>query len=110
MRKRLLATFLVFACTGFAQQRGQQPAGLTEKQWQESREAQAHVTKAMAIAKPALLTESGNLCSARGPQTPAAPPQAARLPAVPRRALEPTQSSHTRSSIGWSDVRARPPT
>src|SRR5437660_12416374 len=37
MRKRLLATFLVFACTGFAQQRGQQPAGLTEKQWQESK-------------------------------------------------------------------------
>ena len=59
MLKKLLATFLVAACTGaafqislVAQQRGQQPANLTEKQWLESKEAQAHVTAAMAVTAP----------------------------------------------------------
>src|SRR5437899_4868488 len=106
MRKRLLATFLVFACTGFAQQRGQQPAGLTEKQWQESREAQAHVTKAMAIAKPDLLTEAGNLCSARGPQRPAVLRQEAGLPPVPRQTLEPTKIFDNLYYIGFNDIGA----
>src|SRR3989454_11618645 len=112
MLKRLLATFLVAACTGAAFQilaakrRGQQPAGLTEKQWQESKEAQAHVTKAMAIAKPDLLTEAGNLCSARGPQRPAVLRQEAGLPPVPRQTLEPTKIFDNLYYIGFNDIGA----
>jgi len=106
MRKTLLATFLVVACTGFAQQRGQQPAGLTEKQWLDSKEAQAHVTKAMAIAKPDLLTEAGNLCSARGPQRPAVLRQEAGLPPVPRQTLEPTKIFDNLYYIGFNDIGA----
>jgi metallo-beta-lactamase class B len=106
MRKTLLATFLLAAYTGFAQQRGQQPAGLTEKQWLDSKEAQAHVTKAMAIAKPDLLTEAGNLCSARGPQRPAVLRQEAGLPPVPRQTLEPTKIFDNLYYIGFNDVGA----
>ena len=106
MRKTLLATFLLAACPGFAQQRGQQPAGLTEKQWLDSKEAQAHVTKAMAIAKPDLLTEAGNLCSARGPQRPAVLRQEAGLPPVPRQTLEPTKIFDNLYYIGFNDVGA----
>jgi metallo-beta-lactamase class B len=106
MRKALLAIFLVAACTGLAQQRGQQPAGLTEKQWQESKGAQAHVTKAMAIAKPDLLTEAGNLCSARGPQRPAVLRQEAGLPPVPRQTLEPTKIFDNLYYIGFNDIGA----
>jgi len=106
MRKTLLATFLLAACAGFAQQRGQQPAGLTEKQWLESKEAQAHVTKAMARAKPDLLTEAGNLCSARGPQRPAVLRQEAGLPPVPRQTLEPTKIFDNLYYIGFNDVGA----
>src|SRR5215475_6101815 len=98
MLKRLLITFLVVACTGgvfhvnlLAQQRGQPPAGLTEKQWLESKEAQAHVAAAMAIAKPDLLLEAANLCSAAGPQRPAVLRQQAGLTPVPRQTLEPTK-------------------
>src|SRR5205809_8046973 len=80
---------LVAATHAVAQQRGQQPAGLTEKQWLESKEAQAHVTAAMAIAKPDLLQEAANLCSARGPQRPAVLRQEAVLPPVPRESLVP---------------------
>src|SRR5947208_15272864 len=72
----LLASLCAFcvllpAAHAVAQQRGQQPAGLSEKQWLESKEAQAHVTAAMAIAKPDLLQAAANLCSASGPQRPA---------------------------------------
>jgi len=66
-----------------AQQRGQQPATLTEKQFQESKEAQAHVAAAMAIAKADLFEEAANLCSARGPQRPAVVRQEAGLPPIP---------------------------
>src|SRR5439155_697826 len=94
MQGRLIAGF-VFATSlavalqthAVAQQRGQQPAGLTQKQWLESKEAQAHVAAAMAIAKPDLLQEAANLCSARGPQPPAVLRQEAGLPAVPRQTL-----------------------
>ena len=113
MLKRLFATFLVAACAGAAfqinlaaQQRGQQPANLTEKQWSESKEAQAHVTTAMAIAKPDLLVEAGNLCSARGPQRPAVLRQEKGLPPVPRQTLEPTKIFDNLYYIGFNDVGA----
>src|SRR5213594_4695937 len=113
MRGRLIAEF-VFATSlavalqiqGVAQQRGQQPAGLTGKQWLESKEAQAHVAAAMAIAKPDLLQEAANLCSARGPQRPAVLRQEAGLPPVPRETLEPTKIFDNLYYIGFNDVGA----
>src|SRR5438046_6285563 len=113
MRGRLIAGF-VFATSlavghqtpAVEQQRGQQPAGLTEKQWLESKEAQAHVAAAMAIAKPDLLQEAANLCSARGPQRPAVLRQEAGLPPVPRETLEPTKIFDNLYYIGFNDVGA----
>jgi metallo-beta-lactamase class B len=113
MLGKLSVTFLVAACAAaafqinlIAQQRGQQPANLTEKQWLESKEAQAHVTAAMAIAKPDLLQEAANLCSARGPQRPAVLRQEAGLPAVPRQTLEPTKIFDNLYYIGFNDIGA----
>ncbi|PYS35035.1 MAG: hypothetical protein DMG14_27985 [Acidobacteria bacterium] len=113
MLKRVLATFVVAACIGaalhinlVAQQRGQQPTNLTEKQWLESKEAQAHVTAAMAIAKPDLLEEAANLCSARGPQRPAVLRQEAGLPPVPRQTLEPTKIFDNLYYVGFNDAGA----
>src|SRR5215510_10940924 len=97
---------LVTATHAIAQQRGQQPAALTEKQWLDSKEAQAHVTAAMAIAKPDLLQEAANLCSARGPQRPAVLRQESGLPAVPRETLEPTKIFDNLYYIGFNDVGA----
>src|SRR3989442_5556896 len=113
MRGRLIAGF-VFATSlavalkthAVAQQRGQQPAGLTQKQWLESKEAQAHVAAAMAIAKPDLLQEAANLCSARGPQRPAVLRQEAGLPPVPRETLEPTRIFDNLYYIGFDTVGA----
>src|SRR6266699_2344583 len=113
MRGRLIAGF-VFATSlavalqthAVAQQRGQQPAGLTEKQWLESKEAKSHVAAAMAIAKPVLLQEAANLCSARGPQRPAVLRQEAGLPPVPRETLEPTRIFDNLYYIGFDTVGA----
>src|SRR5438105_15007722 len=106
MTKVLLATFLALQINVSAQQRGLQPAGLTEKQWLESKEAQAHIMAAMAIAKPDLLQEAGNLCSVRGPQRPAVLRQDAGLPPVPRQTLEPTKIFDNLYYIGFNDVGA----
>jgi metallo-beta-lactamase class B len=113
MRKRILGTVLAAACTTvalqisvIAQQRGQTPAGLTERQWHESKEAQAHVTAAMAIAKADLSQEAANLCSARGPQRPAVLRQEAGLPPVPRQTLEPTKIFDNLYYIGFNDIGA----
>src|SRR5437667_12286373 len=111
MRGRLIAGF-VFATSlavalqthAVTQQRGQQPAGLTEKEWLESKEAQAHVAAAMAIAKPDLLQEAANLCSARGPQRPAVLRQEAGLPPVPRQTLEPTKIFDNLYYVGFNYV------
>src|SRR5438034_10704257 len=107
----LLASLCAFcvllpAAHAVAQQRGQQPAGLTDKQWLESKEAQAHVTAAMAIAKPDLLQEAANLCSARGPQRPAVLRQEAGLPPVPRETLEPARIFDNLYYIGFDTVGA----
>ena len=113
MRRKVFVTFVVAVCTIaafqislIAQQRGQPPAGLQERQFQESKEAQAHVTKAMEIAKPDLLPEAANLCSARGPQRPAVLRQEAGLPPVPRQAQEPTKIFDNLYFIGFNDVGA----
>jgi metallo-beta-lactamase class B len=113
MINRQTATFLVgasivaaFQISLIAQQRGQQPSNLTEKEWLESSEVQAHVTAAMAIAKPDLLQEAANLCSARGPQRPAVLRQEAGLPAVPRETLEPTRIFDNLYYLGFNDVGA----
>jgi metallo-beta-lactamase class B len=111
--KRLFAGFIVVVCAGavvqlhgMAQQRGQQPANLSEKQFSESKEAQSHVAAAMAIAKPDLLEEAANACSARGPQRPAVRRQEAGLPAVPRETLEPTKIFDNLYYIGFNDIGA----
>ena len=101
-----LAFGLAITTSLFAQQRGQQPATLTEKQWLESKEAQEHVTAAMAMAKPDLLQEAGNLCSARGPQRPAVLRQVAGQPPVPRQTLEPTKIFDNLYYIGFNDIGA----
>src|SRR5262245_22100650 len=113
MFNRQLASFFVAVSIGaalqislIAQQRGQQPANLTDKEWLESSEAQAHVAAAMAIAKPDLMQEAANLCSARGPQRPAVLRQEAGLPAVPRETLEPTKIFDNLYYIGFNDVGA----
>src|SRR5437667_7069689 len=113
MRGRLIAGF-VFATSlavalqthALAQQRGQPPAALTEKQWLESKEAQAHVAAAMAIAKPDLLQEAANLCSARGPQRPAVLRQEAGLPPLPTQTIEPTKIFDNFYYIGFNTVGA----
>ena len=102
MLRELLAVFLLLV----GQQRGQQPGNLTERQWQETKEAQAHVAAAMAIAKPDLLQEAANLCSARGPQRPAVLRQEAGLPPVPRQTLEPTKIFDNLYYIGFNDIGA----
>jgi hypothetical protein len=113
MRRKRFARALAVACTAAAfqvslgaQQRGQPPANLTERQWLDSREAQAHVTAAMAIAKPDLLPEAANLCSARGPQRPAVLRQEAALPTVPRQTLEPTKIFDNLYCIGFNHIGA----
>jgi metallo-beta-lactamase class B len=110
MRQKVLIvamfTAVLFGTRLIAQQRGQQPAGLTEKQFKESKEAQEHVTKAMAIAKSDLMNEFANQCSARGPQRPAVLRQEAGLPAVPRQTLEPTKIFDNLYFIGFNDVGA----
>ena|SRR5437870_3271484 len=72
--KRILVGFAVAACTGaafrahvVAQQGGRQVVNPTEKQWSESKEAQAHIAAAMAIAKPDLVQEAENSCTRQGP-------------------------------------------
>lgn len=113
MTGRLLAGFAFAASIlvalqthAVAQQRGQQPPALTEKQWLESKEAQAHVTAAMAIAKPDLLREAANLCSARGPQRPAVLRQEAGLPPIPDETIEPAKIFDNLYYIGFNDVGA----
>src|SRR5262245_33881596 len=110
MRQKLfilgLCSAALFGTTLIAQQRGQSPAALTEKQFKESKEAQEHVTKAMRLAKPDLMDEFGNLCSARGPQRPAVLRQEAGLAPVPRQTLEPTKIFDSLYYIGFNDVGA----
>src|SRR5262252_8841667 len=110
MRQKLLILGLcsaaLFGTTLIAQQRGQAPAGLTEKQLKESKEAQEHVTKAMTLATPDLVDEFANLCSARGPQRPAVLRQEAGLPPVPRVTLEPAKIFDNLYYIGFNDVGA----
>jgi metallo-beta-lactamase class B len=72
----------------------------------DSKEAQSHVAAAMEMAKPDLLPEASNLCSARGPQRPAVLRQEAGLPAVPRQTLEPTRIFDNLYYIGFNDVGA----
>jgi hypothetical protein len=98
MLKRFWVGFAIAACTGaafqadvFAQQGGPQVVNPTEKQWSASKEAQAHIAAAMAIAKPDLVQEAENSCTRQGPQRPAALRQQAGLPPVPRQVLEPTK-------------------
>jgi len=113
MLRKLLPAFafawsiaLAFETQALAQQRGQPPAGLSEKQWLESKEAQAHVTAAMAIAKPDLLEEAANLCSARGPQRPAVVRQEKGLPPIPDVEIEPARIFDNLYYIGFNDVGA----
>src|SRR5256884_228863 len=113
MLRKLLPAFavassiaLAFGTQALGQQRGQQPAALSDKQWLESKEAQAHIAAAMAIAKPDLLQEAANLCSARGPQRPAVVRQEGGLPPIPDVEIEPTRIFDNLYYIGFNDVGA----
>ena len=109
--KRILVGFAVAACTAaafraqvVAQQGGRQVVNPTEKQWSESREAQAHIAVAMAIAKPDLVQEAENSCTRQGPQRPALLRQQAALPPVPRQVLEPTKIFDNLYYIGFLGI------
>jgi metallo-beta-lactamase class B len=113
MLKRFWVGFAIAACTGAAfqadvcaQQGGAQVVNPTEKQWSASKEAQAHIAAAMAIAKPDLVQEAENSCTRQGPQRPAALRQQAGLPPVPRQVLEPTKIFDNLYYIGFNDIGA----
>lgn len=79
---------------------------LTDKQLAESREAQKHIAAAMALAKSDLVNEARAFCTATGPQRVALARQAAGLPPLEDRPLEPIKIFENLYYIGFSDVGA----
>jgi metallo-beta-lactamase class B len=78
----------------------------TDKQLAESKEAQKHVAAAMALAKSDLVSEAKAFCTATGPQRVALARQAAGLPQLEDRPLEPIKVFDNLYYIGFSDVGA----
>jgi hypothetical protein len=96
MLKKMLTGIVVTTCTVAALQaqaggqgrggRGAAPDPFpTAKQWADSKEAQAHVAKAMTLAKSDLVNEAKAFCTPTGPQRVALARQAAGLPPIPDR-------------------------
>jgi metallo-beta-lactamase class B len=116
MRSRLLVGLAVAACAGgalpsyvAAQGRGQAPAVPlypTEQQMKQSPEAQQHVAKAMAIAKPDLVTQGENACHFMGPQRPALERQASGQQAAARQRMEPVKLFDNLYYMGYTDIGA----
>ena len=113
MLKRLLAGIVVATCmvaawpSEVAGQRGGRGANFpTEKQLAESKEAQKHVAAAMALAKSDLVTEAKAFCTPTGPQRVALARQAAGLPQLEDRPLEPIKIFDNLYYLGFSDVGA----
>jgi metallo-beta-lactamase class B len=78
----------------------------TDKQFADSREAQKHVAAAMSLAKSDLVNEAKAFCTATGPQRVALARQAAGLPPLEDRPLEPIKVFDNLYYIGFSDVGA----
>ena len=113
MLKRLLAGIVVAACmvaawpSVVAGQGGGRGANFpTEKQLAESKEAQKHVAAAMALAKSDLVAEAKAFCTPTGPQRVALARQAAGLPQLEDRPLEPIKIFDNLYYLGFSDVGA----
>jgi metallo-beta-lactamase class B len=112
MRSRLLVGLAIAACAGtvLSAQRGAPapavPLYPTEQQMKESPEAQQHVAKAMAIAKPDLITQAENACHFMGPQRPALERQASGQQAAARQRMEPVKLFDNLYYMGFTDIGA----
>ena len=113
MSQKLLTGIIVTTCavalwpSAAAGQRGGGRGGFpTEKQFAESKEAQQHVAAAMALAKSDLVTEAKAFCTPTGPQRVALARQAAGLPQLEDRPLEPIKMFENLYYLGFSDVGA----
>jgi glyoxylase-like metal-dependent hydrolase (beta-lactamase superfamily II) len=116
MRTRLLIGLTVAACVGGAlpsyvsAQGGAQapavPLYPTEQQMKQSPEAQQHVAKAMAIAKPDLVVQAENACHFMGPQRPALEREASGQARAARQRMEPVKLFDNLYYMGFSDIGA----
>ena len=112
MRRRLLVGLAIAACVGavLSAQRGAQapavPLYPTEQQMKESPEAQQHIAKAMAMAKPDLIAQAENACHFMGPQRPALERQAGGQQAAPRQRMEPVKLFDNLYYMGFTDIGA----
>jgi metallo-beta-lactamase class B len=116
MRTRLFVGLAVAVATGVAlpsyvaAQRGAQapavPLYPTEQQMKQSPEAQQHVAKAMAIAKPDLVVQAENACHFMGPQRPALERQASGQQATARQRMEPVKLFDNLYYMGFTDIGA----
>jgi len=91
-------------------QQGQVPAIAshypTDQQLAESKEAQQHLAKAVALAKDDLVREERLLCSTLGPQRPAVLRQNAGLPPIPREKVGPIKVFDNLYYFGFNDIGA----
>jgi metallo-beta-lactamase class B len=78
----------------------------TAQQWAASAETQKHVAAAMALAKNDLVAEAKAFCTPTGPQREALARQAAGLPPVPDRVVEPIRIFDNLYYFGFNDVGA----
>jgi metallo-beta-lactamase class B len=76
----------------------------TEKQMAESPAARKHIATAMELAKPDLVKEATEMCTATGPRRPALVRQLAGLPAEPQRVIEPTKLFDNFYYFGFNTV------
>jgi metallo-beta-lactamase class B len=113
MLQKLLTGIIVTTCavalwpSAAAGQRGGGRGGFpTEKQYAESKETQKHVAAAMALAKSDLVNEAKAFCTPTGPQRVALARQAAGLPQLEDRPLEPIKVFDNLYYFGFSDVGA----
>jgi metallo-beta-lactamase class B len=76
----------------------------SDEEFAASREAQAHVAKAMALARPDLIEEARDMCTATGPRRPSLIRQLAGLPAEPQAVIEPTKLFDNFYYFGFNTV------
>jgi metallo-beta-lactamase class B len=109
LKQRFIGCAVVLGMISASAVKGQTPAAPaypTAQQMADSKEAQQHLEKALALAKPDLLTEEQNVCSPTGPQRPAALRAAAGQAAVLHALVEPTRIFDNLYYIGFDDVGA----
>jgi metallo-beta-lactamase class B len=85
---------------------GQDERFPTAQEFAASAQAQQHVAAAMKIARTDLVEEAKAFCTPTGPQRPALARQAAGLPPIPDRLLEPIKFFDNLYYLGFSDVGA----